>query len=214
MLSYLSVDRKTKKRLKEDLITQINEKIANRDVLEVLSELEDPKTFADNFIDEYETVPKELFKFEYKSKMRIFGIPLMHICGSNKINDFSGNIAKGIIAIAPISFGFLSFGAISLGAISFGAVSFGLLAAGAVSIGLLLAFGAVAIDLGAIGTVAIGYISRGVMNVEHTAIGEQVTGVNILEGEYLSRNEVYEFIKSHHPHLNDWIIRLSSITSS
>lgn len=204
----ISVDRKIKNRLKEDLMTQINEKAMYRDVNEVLNELGNPKSFAYNLIDEDETLHKNQFIFEYKTKKTVFGIPLIHIC-YNK-NGFRGNVAKGIIAIAPISFGVLPFGAISFGLVSFGALSLGLVSLGSVSIGLLLSLGSVSVGTGAIGAVAIGYIARGAVAIGHTAIGEQAIGQNVLEGKNLSSTEVFEFIKSNHSNLKEWIIRLFS----
>lgn len=92
-------------------------------------------------------------KREYKSALRLFGIPLMHfqfgtpeigepaaigwIAGGSKA--YGVVFAWGLVAVAPIS-----VGVISLGIFSIGAVGLGLFSVGAVAIGVI-AFGSSAI---------------------------------------------------------------------
>jgi len=90
---------------------------------------------------------------EFKSKIRLFGIPLFHFQFTKpEVGDrpaygwiAGGNVAYGVlfawggIAVAPVSVGIVSFGVLSIGALGFG-----LIGIGAVGIGLI-GFGASAI---------------------------------------------------------------------
>lgn len=96
---------------------------------------------------------KDYKRREYKSTLRLFGIPLMHFqFGTPEYNEppaiawIAGGskaygliFAWGLIAVAPISVGVISIGVVSIGAVGIGLLSFS-----AVAIGIL-AFGASAI---------------------------------------------------------------------
>ena len=208
VMQYLDLDYKTKNRYKEDLITQINERASQEHLDLVLNDLGNPKELARQYMDDGGYEKQKYFRFEYKSKMKLLGLPLIHICMSER--GIRGNIAKGIIAIAPFSFGVVSIGAFSVGLLAFGAICLGLFSFGSIAFGLLLAYGAIAVGLGAVGAVAIGYLARGAVAVGHTVIGIETAGVNVLEGENITNKEVFDFIQTHHPNLKEWIIRLFS----
>lgn len=61
--------------------------------------------------------------YEYTSKAKIAGIPLVSIRLSRKFGK--GSVAKGIIAIGNVSVGFISIGLISAGVFSFGCFALG-----------------------------------------------------------------------------------------
>lgn len=118
--------------------------------------------------------------YEYKSKAKIFGLPLIHI------NIGKGFFkAKGIIAIGNIALGIIPMGFLSLGILSFGLLSLGLLAIGSIALGLL-AIGGIAIGLLAIGGIAIGVYSVGGLSIaSKIALGGYAKG-DIAIGEYVS----------------------------
>ena len=113
----------------------------------------------------------ERWRYQYKSKRTLWGMPLVHInlcanglCWARGVVAV-GNIATGLFSLGAISMGLFSFGAISLGLLSLGALVFGLVSAGAVAVGLVacggLALGLVSIGGSAVGQFAIGGIARG-----------------------------------------------------
>jgi len=86
---------------------------------------------------------------EYKSPLRLFGVPLVHVRFSSPDEGappvfgwFAGGdraygliMAWGGLAVAPFSIGAISIGAFSLGSVSFGLFAFGNFAAGYLAIG-------------------------------------------------------------------------------
>lgn len=129
-------------------------------------------------------------EYEYISKKKLFGIPLVHIhfkwtkgYRSNAglqvpgaYADF-GTKAKGIIAIGNNATGFLSIGFLAKGLISVGLISIGAFAAGIMCLGLL-SLGILALGGVTAGVVSIGYAAIGV-----SAIGMYGTGVAVLAGK-------------------------------
>ena len=162
--------------------------------------------------------------YEYKSKLSVFGIPVVHIrlghglcCAKGLIAI--GNCAVGLLAVGGFSLGFLAVGGIcagillaigglSLGAIAIGGLAVGIIAAGAVAIGKLMAFGGVALadylSIGGVATaecLAIGGVAEG-----HVAIG------NTAEGQihFLLKNEpnldwIWSIVKAEFPHMPGWV---------
>jgi hypothetical protein len=109
--------------------------------------------------------------FEYRSKARLFGLPL--VCITSGLDPVKGcpRIARGIIAIGGhakgvISFGglatgFIAIGGIANGVFAFGGGAIGLVAFGGGAIGLLMAVGGGSIAPIALGGGAIGYMAFG-----------------------------------------------------
>lgn len=161
-------------------------------------------------------VPRYFGEYEYKSKRKLLGIPLIHIH-----YGYGPKVAKGIIAIGNISFGLISIGGISLGGICFGGLSLGLLALAGCAIGLF-AFGGLAIGILAVGGFALGVYSIGGMSVAsqiavggsataETAIGVKASGDHILKvTDSITSNQIREFILQHHPNLWKPILRILS----
>lgn len=162
-------------------------------------------------------------EYEYVSKTKIFGIPLVCIRFSRHMGK--GCVAKGVIAIGGVAVGVVSIGGFSvglfsiggtaLGAFALGGLAFGLVAAGGVAFGLA-AFGAVAIGVYAGGVTAVGReIAVGVAAVGKTSIGYDCSGEHCL-AYYpgITRNEVCSFILTHHPKLikplAEWLAFLGS----
>ncbi len=114
-------------------------------------------------------------KYEYKSKMRLFGQPLVHI----HVGFGSMPRATGIIAIGNRARGIIALGFLPIGLIAIGPVAAGLLLAigggafGGIAIGGL-AVGGFAMGGGAIGIVAMGGGAIGVYAMGGGAIGSRV----------------------------------------
>jgi transcriptional regulator with XRE-family HTH domain len=104
--------------------------------------------------------------YEFKSKKRIFGMPLVHV------NIGLGfYVAKGFISIGMISMGIVSISLISLGVLALGVVGIGAAALGAFALGLLLAVGAIALGTVAIGAIAVGFFTIGAVSIGYFSFG-------------------------------------------
>lgn len=124
---------------------------------------------------------KSCIHYEYKSKRRLFNVPLIHI------NVGSGvYVAKGILAIGNISVGLLSIGAIAVGGLSIGALALGLISLAAIGLGLVLSFGGVAIGAVAIGGMALGIFTLGGLSIGMFSIGGCAVASDIAIGGYAS----------------------------
>jgi hypothetical protein len=119
--------------------------------------------------------------FEYRSRLKVFGLPLVHVVRG--IDPSSGRrpTAVGIIAVGQIAVGVIAIGQVAVGAISLGQASiglgwgigqlaFGLLAAGQVAAGFLGAAGQLAVAPHALGMVtdtgmfvAAGWLMTGIL---------------------------------------------------
>ena len=117
--------------------------------------------------------------FEYVSKKKVFGVPLVHIHIGLGIYR-----AKGIIAIGNIATGVVSIGLFSLGVISLGIFALGLFTWACLSIGLLGALGAISIGAFAFGGVAIGLFSFGGLSIGLYSFGGCAIAKNIAYGGY------------------------------
>lgn len=236
VLSYIVADNKMKKRIREDLIAQLNEAARTQDIDSVITEMGDPKEVAREFMDSIYDDKSELFDdllsdrsdnaiyvkrvYEYRSKTSVFGIPLVHI----KISRYGRPaLAKGIIAIGTTSLGIVSIGAIPIGIISVGGLALGVIAFGGLALGLLMAlggvalgaaaFGGVVIGFGAFGGVALGKIAIGGVAAGTVAIGSEIDGEYLLKISRITPETITEaaaLIRTAFPGLPDWIIDLFS----
>jgi hypothetical protein len=92
--------------------------------------------------------------FEYRSKLELFGWPLIHI--TRGYDSLTGKrlVSKGFIAIGEISIGVVAIGGFAFGGIAIGGMGVGLIAFGGLAAGVI-AFGGLAFGiLAAIGTAA------------------------------------------------------------
>lgn len=90
--------------------------------------------------------------YEYKSKRRLLGVPLVHIH-----MGYGGRVcvAKGIFALGNVAVGGVAIGGVSAGLFALGGVSLGLLALGGVAVGAVAAGGFAAGGL-VVGGLAVG----------------------------------------------------------
>ena len=109
---------------------------------------------------------------EYQSRLRIRGIPLVHIA-KNAHGVFAfGLKAKGLIAFGLLPMGVISFGVLPIGLLSIGLVAVGLLAAGSFAIGIAAA-GAISLGVLSFGGIALGLFSVGGLSVgKYAALGD------------------------------------------
>ncbi|WP_069987612.1 helix-turn-helix transcriptional regulator [Massilioclostridium coli] len=117
--------------------------------------------------------------YEYKSKRKFRGIPLIHINVGRGLYH-----AKGIVAIGTIARGLVSIGVISMGLFSFGAVSLGLLCFGAISLGLLFSVGSISLGIISIGGLAVGILAIGGCSIGIYSIGGCAVASHIAAGGY------------------------------
>lgn len=120
--------------------------------------------------------------YEFKSKTKLFGVPLVHVNWG-----FGKCVAKGIIAIGNISVGVISLGLISCGIISFGLFAFGLLCFAMICLGLISA-GGIAIGAIAIGGIAIGILATGGLAIGTYALGGCAIAKEIAVGWHAEAN--------------------------
>lgn len=169
--------------------------------------------------------------YEYISKTKIKGLPLVHIniglgreIKTAKGIIAIGNIAKGIIALGGVSIGLFTLGAVSIGLISLGAFALGLLlsiaglsigsiALGGIAIGLF-SIGGISVGLYSIGGIAIAkYVASGDYAYGYIAIGNHVRGsIELLQNEVTS-SEIKSIILQHFPNTWSFIVYLISIVT-
>lgn len=164
ILKHIHTNKKTLKRIEEDLNERLDAAIDQDPYYDALIEMGRPEQVAKEFMDNLECEPhqdmlvKSHFRrqpYEYKSKRMVLGYPLVHInVGGQKAMP---RLAKGVVAIGDVSIGLVSLGGVSLGALSFGGFSVGLAAIGGLAIGGM-ALGGLAIGVVAFGGLAIGVL--------------------------------------------------------
>jgi len=126
------------------------------------------------------------FGYEYRSRARLFGLPLVHVASGFDPKTGRMRVARGIIAIGNIAFGVLAIGGISFGILAFGGLALGIAVFGGLAAGLYAALGGVAVaGYWAVGGLAIsGYVAVGGMAISWNyafggfAIGKHPYGSN------------------------------------
>ena len=235
VMQYLEADETVKARLRQDLMEHIQD--AGDDAIYRMGS---PKELAAELMDtlysDKSDVVRELVRaraelrrynnYEYISKARLFGLPLVHIRFSRHrpLKPAKGILAiglasAGVISIGVFSFGILSIGALSLGLLSIGAIAAGGFALGGVALGLM-ALGGLSIGLYALGgaafaaRVAIGGWASGTVAIGGTAEGIYTiaTGGTTLDVSAVSRQEAQDLIRQAYPDIPDFVLRfLTSI---
>lgn len=216
IVSNIGLTGKKARNIREDLYSSLIEKQQITGETNPYILLGDPEDVAEEFRENIGIERRyfhDYYWYEYKSKVTVLGIPLVHI------NCKPMGVAKGIISIGSIAIGVLAFGGVSIGALSFGAIAMGILAAiGGISLAGLLSIGGIAMAFGvSVGGVAIsklmacgGYASANI------AIGGISKGVISIfkqsgEGTYLFDNssnlkEIINTIKEVYPNISEKII--------
>jgi len=73
--------------------------------------------------------------YEYRSKLELFGWPLIHIAQGIDPDTGRPRVAKGIIAIGNIAIGLLALGGVALGGLTLGGLALGVFAVGGLAVG-------------------------------------------------------------------------------
>ncbi len=104
--------------------------------------------------------PKPANGFEWKTRTRILGLPLICIAFGA---DEKGRprVARGCIALGQFAVGIVVIAQFGLGLISLGQVAVGVAAGGQLAIGLLTGMGQVCVGAFAVGQVVVGVYGRG-----------------------------------------------------
>jgi hypothetical protein len=107
-------------------------------------------------------------RWEYKSKMTVMGLPLVHIVTGRDPKTGRVGKAVGVIAIGRIAFGVLALGQLAIGVVPIGQLAFGALfalgqgafagyyAVGQLAVASSFAAGQIAVAASAIGQLALG----------------------------------------------------------
>lgn len=160
--------------------------------------------------EELHRVIRKSKEFEYKSRLAIAGIPLVHInfgYGRKVAKGIiaMGNISIGVISIGGLAIGLLSLGGLAVGGLVFAGMALGIAALGGVSIGYI-AVGGMAIGIYACGGIAIAdQIAVGGKAIGHIAIGPSVSGDYCLQGTNISTQEINHFFQSIPEKVPEWI---------
>ena len=109
--------------------------------------------------------------YEYKSKTKLFGLPLVHIAHGVDLTTGKTRIARGFIAVGARARGVFAFGGEAIGIFAFGGAAIGVFAMGGfglglctlsgLSVGLIFASGGLAVGGVALGGLAVGYYALG-----------------------------------------------------
>ena len=156
VLKEIYAKKSVKKRIKEDLLERIETAYDNDPFFDIVKELGKPSEVAKDFMENLDDSELEYGRnrsgvFEYVSKIKIFGVPLIHV---HLGNNFQGKVAKGIIAIGNISTGVISIGGISVGIFSIGGISAGVFSIGGISLGMF-SIGGIAMGVQAYGDLVV-----------------------------------------------------------
>ena len=123
------------------------------------------------------------YRYEYRSKCTLLGLPLVHIhlgYGLRRAKGIIavGNVATGAVAVGGLSAGLVSVGGLSLGGLALGGLAAGVCAFGGLALGVLLAVGGVALSLGlALGGAAVSrFAAQGGLAVAPYAAGDAAFG--------------------------------------
>ena len=117
---------------------------------------------------------------EFKSHVRIFGLPLVHYTSGRNPETGRRVAAKGFIAV----------GRIACGVIAIGQASFGIIAIGQLAVGILFGLGQLATGLAVVAQLALAlFFGIGQFATGYTAIGQFAFGKYVLAqfgiGEYV-----------------------------
>lgn len=112
----------------------------------------------------------------YRSKARLFGLPLIDIAFGPSHDEKYGK-PRGIIAIGDVPTGLLAIGGTARGLVAIGGAAFGGLTLGGFSVGLISAAGGMAVGSLVFGGFAIGGLARGGGAVGVVADGGMAVGL-------------------------------------
>lgn len=203
ILSWSCLPYEQRKRIRQDLDEEISTALNRGETMKQIQErMGSPDSIGAELLENYVGAisPQRPF-IEYKSKISIMGVPLVHMVRFNRRyyqtivqNNVFGRVkvptakgiiaigqrAKGIIAIGNFCCGIVVFANLGIGLFSIGNVVFGLLTLCNLGIGLFAAVGNGVISAISFGNVAVGYSAIGNCVLGNVAIGNRGYGKYLL----------------------------------
>lgn len=170
------------------------------------------------------------YRYEFRSKTTLFGLPLIHInlgAGFHRAKGIIaiGNFAAGVVAVGGLSAGVFSMGAGTLGLLALGGMAVGGVALGGLAMGLLAAVGGFAVSLGfamgggavsryiALGGAAFGQYAAGgmasgsVLAIGNPAYSTQGLAIGWPQIETMGDGAL-AWLQTQLPHAPRWLLRL------
>jgi hypothetical protein len=131
--------------------------------------------------------------WEYKSGVKILGLPLLHVATGYDPNTGRLRVARGVIAVGNVAIGVLALGGVAFGVLALGGLSLGVIALGGLAAAVYAALGGCAVaGYYAFGGLAVaGYVAVGGMAVSWNyafggfAIGKYPYGSNYQDPQAL-----------------------------
>lgn len=170
------------------------------------------------------------YRYEFRSKTTLFGLPLVHINlgpGFQRAKGIIaiGNFAAGVVAVGGLSAGVLSVGAGTLGLLALGGMAVGGIALGGLAMGLLAAVGGFTVSLVfAMGGGAVSrYVALGGAAFGQYAAGGMASGSVLAIGDPAYSNQglaltwsqieamgdgALTWLQAQLPHPPRWLLRL------
>ena len=146
-------------------------------------------------------VQRPAFEYEYKSKKRWRGLPLVHVhIGFRPVRAKGviaiGNVAQGVIAIGICGLGIITIAPVGVALLlAVGGVVVGGIAVGSLAVGIIT-FGALCVGIFSMGALAVGQFSFGAMALGHQiAIGDVAYG-NIALGDSEANGIFFEAVRA------------------
>jgi serine/threonine-protein kinase len=130
-----------------------------------------------------QTVTPQLLKpfgYEYRSRQRVWGVPLVHIATGLDPHTGRSRVARGVIAIGNVAVGVVAIGGGAMGGIAVGGMALGLIGFGGIVLGLVLAIGGLAAGGVVVGGLAVGGIAVGGFALGYYAFGGAAWGAHAL----------------------------------
>jgi hypothetical protein len=159
--------------------------------------------------------------FEYQSKRRLWGMPLLHVVhgrdpATGRVREARGvfafgDKARGVVAIGGRAHGVFACGGMASGVVAIGGLAVGLISMGGAALGLLFALGGLSIGALSFGGLAMGYHAIGGLAIGWFGVGGEVMAHRGFGG----RVNAAEVVKSlqQMPPLTRWLASLQASMS-
>ena len=126
---------------------------------------------------------RQAMGYEYKSKTKLFGLPLVHVAHGMDPATGKVRVARGFVAVGARARGVFAFGGNAIGFFAFGGAAIGVFAVGGFGLGLCTLSGFSVALLFSSGGLALGGIAFGGLAVGYYAMGGLGFGVHANDAE-------------------------------
>ena len=126
---------------------------------------------------------RQAMGYEYKSKTKLFGLPLVHVAHGMDLATGKVRVARGFVAVGARARGVFAFGGQATGFFAFGGAAIGVFAVGGFGLGLCTLSGFSVALFFASGGLAMGGIAFGGLAVGYYAMGGLGFGVHANDAE-------------------------------